>query len=157
MMVSVRDADPSDIPAVVAIERASFSEPWSAGMFRAHLRGDINTFVVACDGGDVVGFAIAHTVIDESELLNMAVKQSMRGRGVGAILLGTICARCAMRGSESITLDVRASNTTARALYASHGFTQVGIRRHYYHEPEEDGLILRAELPISIDNSVGLQ
>jgi ribosomal-protein-alanine N-acetyltransferase len=148
--VRIRDAGFADIGAVVAIERVSFSEPWSEGMFRAHLRGDINTFLVAHEGEAVIGFAIAHTVVDESELLNIAVDQYMRGRGVGAILLDAICGHCAMRGSASMTLDVRASNTVARALYASHEFVQVGLRRRYYHVPEEDALILRAKLPMSV-------
>jgi ribosomal-protein-alanine N-acetyltransferase len=151
--VHIRDASPADICAVVSIERVSFSEPWSEGMFRSHLRGDINTFLVAHDGAGIIGFAVAHTVVDESELLSIAVDQRMRGRGVGAILLDAICGRCAMRGAASITLDVRASNTVALALYASYGFIQDGLRRRYYHVPEEDALILRATLPVSVDSS----
>jgi ribosomal-protein-alanine N-acetyltransferase len=151
--IRVRDARLSDIGAVVAIERLSFSEPWSEGMLRSHLRGDINTFLIAHDEEDIVGFAIAHTVVDEAELLSIAVDPNARARGIGATLLDAICLRCAMCGAASITLDVRVSNIAARALYASHGFTQVGLRRRYYHMPEEDALILRATLPVSVGNS----
>ena len=153
MSIVIRDADPTDIGAVVAIDRVSFSEPWSEGMFRVHLRGGVNTFLVAHDGWRIVGFAIAHTVVDESELLNIAVDPSMRRRGIGTILLDAICKRCAMQGAASITLDVRVSNSTARALYLSHGFVQVGLRCSYYHMPEEDALILRATLPVSAGDS----
>jgi [ribosomal protein S18]-alanine N-acetyltransferase len=152
MTARIRDAHEDDLPPVVAIERLSFPDPWSSRMFRAHLRDSIYTFVVAEEQNAVVGFAIAQTVAVDSEVLNIAVHPDRRAMGVGTTLLDTLLARCAAQGAESITLEVRESNTAARALYGSHGFSPVGRRRRYYREPDEDGLILRATLPVSTNS-----
>jgi ribosomal-protein-alanine N-acetyltransferase len=160
--VHIRDAIPADIDATAAIERVSFTDPWSADMFHVHLRGGINTFLVADEGMPeqarrVVGFVITHTVADESELLNIAVHPDHRDSGIGTALLDTIVMRCTARGARTMVLDVRESNTAAHALYAKRGFTQVGRRRRYYRRPEEDGLIFRAILPVPTSNAASAQ
>jgi len=148
----IRDARPGDIATATVIERMSFSDPWSAPMLRSHMYGDVNLFLVATDGatsGAIVGYAIAYVIAGESELLNIAVHPEHRGRAIGTALLDQLMARCHARGAAVMALDVRESNIPARALYERHGFVIVGRRRGYYHHPDEDGLLMRAELPYS--------
>jgi ribosomal-protein-alanine N-acetyltransferase len=146
--VQIRDAAPSDMTGCHAIERVSFPDPWSVAMLRAHLRGDVNQFLVATihqnDTDTIAGYAIAHVIADESELLNIAVHPDWRGRSIGAALLDALLDRCRSRGAASMMLDVRESNTPARTLYERRGFVTVGRRRRYYQHPDEDGLLMRA-------------
>ena len=143
----VRDAQSGDLKAILEIERLSFSDPWSARMFRPHLYNRAYPFLVAEEQRTVVGFAVAQTVVSEAELLDIAVHPGARGRGVGATLLEALMAQCAVQGAVTMTLEVRESNGAARALYNRYGFDQVGRRRRYYHDPTEDALILQATLP----------
>jgi ribosomal-protein-alanine N-acetyltransferase len=137
-----------DLRAVAAIERAVFPDPWSHGMFAAHLRyGPPEMFLVAeSPDGALLGYALMRAVMDESELLNIAVAPSARRRGVGIALLRAAMATCAAHGAERMLLEVRQSNVAARALYEAHGFAAVGRRRGYYHSPREDAVIMRAEM-----------
>lgn len=144
--ISIRSATDADLARVVEIERASFSDPWSATAFRSALDQDRLNFHVAIQEGGVVGYAVSWCVVDEAELANLAVASAMRGRRVGSALLGRAMADAALAGCVVMHLEVRESNTAARALYASHGFGMVGRRKRYYHEPVEDALILRTTL-----------
>ena len=141
--VVVRAAREEDLRAVADIERASFGDPWSLDAFRSALRQS-GSFVVAEAGGQVVGYAVAWSVMDEAELANIAVAPGSRGQGIGARLLDATLDYAAGSGSVTMYLEVRESNARARALYASRGFEEVGRRRRYYRRPVEDALILRA-------------
>ena len=79
---------------------------------------------------------------DEAEIANLAVADDERGQGVGAALLDAVLQAAEARGSASIYLEVRESNSVARRLYGSRGFSAVGRRRGYYRRPSEDALIL---------------
>jgi ribosomal-protein-alanine N-acetyltransferase len=160
----IRDATELDLDAILQIERTSFEDAWTAGMFHAHLRGSSNVFLVSESiasethtSSGIVGFAVAHIASDEAEILDIAVLPAHRGKGIGAALLDNAMGRCAMQGATSIFLEVRESNVAARALYASRHFAVAGRRKRYYHSPPEDGLILRANLPVSTGNPADLQ
>jgi ribosomal-protein-alanine N-acetyltransferase len=128
---------------VVAIEQASFSDPWTPEMFQVHLGGDPFIFAVAEDEqGTLLGFAVALVAADTAELFEIAVAHQARRRGVGQMLLKHVVARCYALGAATMTLEVRESNAPARALYERHGFVAVGRRTHYYRDPLEDGLLL---------------
>jgi ribosomal-protein-alanine N-acetyltransferase len=145
--VAVRPAGIADLPAVLAIERASFSDPWSRGSFAALLERPRVFFAVAVDGParTVVGHVITWFVVDEAELANLAVAPSARRRGIGGALLRAAVGAAESRGATSMYLEVRASNRAAIALYGSRGFREVGRRPAYYRRPVEDALILRRE------------
>ncbi len=145
--VPVRAATESDLDAVVAIERASFSDPWSRGSFRALVGAAHVYFPVVTSGTELDAFAIALFAADEGELANLAVAPASRGRGRGARLLDDVLAVAAVRGARTVWLEVRESNVAARALYGSRGFMEVGRRRRYYDDPVEDALVLRRGLP----------
>lgn len=147
--IAFRPAGADDVGAIVAIERAAFTDPWTATSFFELLGRPEIVFEVATsvgvDGGVVVGFAVAYLVDYEGDLANLAVGDSVRRQGVGRRLLGHVLDIARSRGVRIIFLEVRESNDAARALYASEGFMEVGRRAKYYVRPTEDALILRKE------------
>ncbi len=146
----VRAAAPSDLDAVVEIERASFGDPWTRALFAGALRAAGSRFdVVLGDDQALMGYIVARFAADEAEVLNLAVAPARRGAGVGALLLSGVMTEARDRRAATVHLDVRESNAAARALYARFGFTEVGRRRAYYREPVEDALVLRCDLPAS--------
>lgn len=147
--VALRGMVASDIRAVVAIEKASYSVPWSETTFRGLLRRRDAELVVAASGETVIGFAVLWCVLDQAELGNVAVSRQWRGRGVGELLVVEMVRRAARRSVTEIFLEVRPSNTVARRLYERLGFSMVGRRRNYYQEPVEDALVLRR--PVALD------
>jgi ribosomal-protein-alanine N-acetyltransferase len=94
-----------------------------------------------------MGYLVAWFIMDEGEIANLAVAPEARSHGVGTLLLGTAIAMARRREVGTIYLEVRDSNAAARALYASHGFQEIGRRRRYYRRPVEDALVLRLVLP----------
>lgn len=155
--VRLRSVAVADLPAIVAIERQSFSDPWSTESFRSAL-GRPEFFFTAAElesvpaglgaapGAAIAGYVLARFVVGEGEVANIAVRPECRGRGVGASLLDATLHEARARKVGAVFLEVRESNVLARALYTSRGFHVVGRRRRYYRRPVEDALILRREL-----------
>lgn len=142
--VALREATIDDLPVIVAIERASFSDAWSRPMFLAHLRARAtDLFMVAQVNGVVVGYAIVRVVGGQSEILNIAVSNSARRGGAGSALLDAAVERATEAGAPEMWLEVRESNDAARALYARKGFEIVGRRPRYYETPVEDALVMK--------------
>jgi len=131
---------------VGAIERAVFSDPWSANDFAECVRSAV-PFLVAEEGGAVVGYAVAHCGADEGEILNLGVAPPHRRRGLGRALVERMLALLAARGAREVYLEVRESNAVARRLYQSLGFGEVARRARYYRRPVEDAVVLRAAIP----------
>ena len=147
-MISLRRAERTDLDAVVAIERVSFSDPpWSRDSFAALVDSPRAYFTVACeDPADaVVGYVVAWFVVDEAEIANLAVAPDHRHRGIGSRLLDAALTEARLAGAVMVHLEVRDSNAAARALYGSRGFEMVGRRRRYYRDPVEDALLLRRD------------
>lgn len=142
----LRAATAADVPAVAAIERAAFSDPWSPSSFATLLGNPAVEFAVAERGGAVLGYTVLWVAADEAELANVAVSAAARGRGVGALLVDNALAAAARRGAATVYLEVRESNVAARRLYASRHFADVGRRRGYYRNPVEDALVLARPL-----------
>jgi len=143
--LSVRAARKSDLGEVSRIEHASFADPWGPGDFRSVLDSPQTIFLVAGDESSeaLAGYAIALTVLDESEILNIAVDPAVRGRGLGGRLLDSAIDEVVKRGAVAAFLEVRESNVAARQLYRSRGFEELSRRRRYYRTPVEDALVLR--------------
>ena len=145
--VTLRRAVNADLPAVVEIERRSFSDPWSTASFRSALDAEGVLFDVAQSAaGEVLGYVVAWCAVDEAELANLAVAAEARGAGVGKALLDAALKYAAERGCVCMFLEVRESIAAARSIYVSRGFEEVGRRRRYYREPVEDALIMRAAM-----------
>lgn len=136
-----------DLPAIVAIERASFADPWSEASFRSMIANpQVIAHVIERDAA-VVGYSIAWMVSDEAELANLAIESGVRHEGLGGRLLDHLLAEIATRGGATIHLEVRAGNVAAQALYASRGFVVSGRRAAYYHSPQEDAVVMRRPRP----------
>jgi ribosomal-protein-alanine N-acetyltransferase len=145
--VTVRAAVEEDLGAIHAIERESFGDPWSLEGFRDLLEHPRAKLEVAVGAGDeVLGYAVAWYVADESEIANIAVAAHARRRGVGALLLDRILYAAAAFGAKTVFLEVRESNVSARRLYEARQFEVAGRRVKYYRQPDEDALIMRREL-----------
>lgn len=144
----VRAARPSDLSAVVAVEQASFTTPWSGPTFTALFqRRSVLFRVLEGPDGRLLGHGILWWVGDEGELANLAVTPDARGRGGGRLLLDALLAEGMARGVRRVLLEVRESNEPALRIYRARGFRQVGVRRDYYTNPREDARVLALELP----------
>jgi ribosomal-protein-alanine N-acetyltransferase len=147
--VTVRPAAARDLDAVVAIERASFGDPWNRESFASALADRNLRFEVAAAEGDVAGYIVYWLAAGEGELANIAVAPARRRDGIGALLLQHVLEAARAAKVAFVHLEVRESNAAARALYARFGFTEVGRRRAYYRNPVEDALMLRCRLEIA--------
>ena len=135
-----------DIPAVHAIERASFSVPWPDEAYGNELRTNrLASYVVARIGDEVVGFAGLWVMVDEAHVTTFAVDPRWRRRRVGERLLLALLDLSQARRAREATLEVRLSNLPARKLYEKFGFRPVGIRPRYYSDNGEDALIMTTE------------
>jgi len=146
-IVRIRGMMPGDLPAVAAVERASYAFPWSEGIFRDCLRVGYLCRVAELDG-EIVGYGIVAMGAGESHLLNLCVRRDVRNRGVGRRMLRLCVERARQAGMEAMFLEVRPSNPRAIALYESEGFVQVGRRKGYYQAEggREDALVLKLDL-----------
>jgi ribosomal-protein-alanine N-acetyltransferase len=144
--IVIRHALPLDLTAVGVIERASFSDPWSLQSFRQSLSRTFVRINVAEDEDVVVGYSVVWMAGEECELANLAVDPGRRGSGLGAALLDVAMREAHEEGTLVMFLEVRDSNESARRLYASRGFNEVGRRPAYYRNPDEDALVLRRDL-----------
>ena len=134
-----------DLDAVTEIERASFADPWSTAEFASVLNAGQAIFLVAEVGekNGIIGYVIAMAVLDQAEILNVAVAPDQRGAGLGGGMLDAALLEVERRGAESVFLEVRVSNAAARALYASRGFVEISRRKNYYRTPVEDALVMQ--------------
>ncbi len=133
------------VPQVAALEKRCFCDPWSEGSIASELENPLSRWLVALEGEQVLGYVGSQTVLDESDMMNLAVDPAFRRRGIARALVCALIEQLRKMGSRCLTLEVRASNESAQALYACLGFVQVGRRKNYYLNPREDALILRKE------------
>jgi len=142
----IRPANPADVAAIAAIERLTFSDPWSKREFTAVLALTHAIFLVVADQRDeVAGYAVVSCIADEAEVLNIAVSPMRQRSGLGGRVLDAAMDEARRRGASKFFLEVRESNAAARALYASRAFKEISRRKRYYQNPAEDALVLRAE------------
>ena len=135
----------SHVLPIAELEKVCFSDPWSESSIRSELNNPLSLWVVAEEGGAVVGYVGSQSVLGWADMMNLAVDPAYRRRGVGEILVNELISRLKNNEVTCLTLEVRASNAPAIQLYQKLGFTEVGRRPGYYHKPREDALILRKE------------
>ncbi len=145
----IRRAGLVDVSAIWAIEAVSFPTPWSRWSFLAELGHRNSHILVAGPPGpqpwQTWGYLIFWVVLEEMHILNLAVHPAQRRRGIARRLLSEGLAQARALGAELAWLEVRPSNTAARALYESFGFKEVGRRPGYYDDTNEDALLLTLE------------
>lgn len=145
MYYEIVPMDRSHIDQIAQLERDCFSTPWTENMLTDALFDPHCSFIVAEDGeGGVLGYAGLHVVLDEGYIDNIAVEEAARRHGVASALLDVYC-RFGEVNLAFLTLEVRASNAPAIALYEKHGFVRAGLRKGYYQHPREDAIIMTKE------------
>ena len=133
---------PEHLDAVELLERECFSEPWSRAQLEATLTDESTELFVALCDGQVAGYAGLSFVLDEGSVTDVAVFPPFRGRGFGRALVQRLKQRSQELRLAFITLEVRASNQAAIALYQSEDFVPVGCRRDFYRKPTEDAVLM---------------
>lgn len=145
-MTRVRKMEVRDIEAILAIQLASPEiAQWSAISYQGVSGGEMAGWVSEDDRG-VAGFLAARELVGETEILNLAVREDVRRRGIGAKLIEAVIAWSRELGAERLMLEVRVSNENAIRFYERHGFVAAGGRTKYYAEPVEDALLLSLAL-----------
>lgn len=134
------------VHAVAELEKLCFRDPWSEKSVASELTNKLALWLVALEEDTVVGYIGSQTVLDESDMMNVAVHPDHRRKGVGEALVCALAVELSKLGSVSLTLEVRATNKPAKQMYEKLGFMQVGRRPNYYRNPKEDALILRKML-----------
>lgn len=133
------------VSQIAQLEAQCFSDPWSEKSIASELGNPLSLWLVAEENGQVYGYVGSQTVLDESDMMNVAVDPGFRRQGIARALIETLIAELSKMGSLCLRLEVRVSNENARALYERMGFRQLGLRKNYYHNPKEDALILGKE------------
>ncbi|MBQ7314097.1 MAG: ribosomal protein S18-alanine N-acetyltransferase [Clostridia bacterium] len=137
-------ADPSMLPAILDIENAAFTCPWSEKSFREAFDSEhITVYAVLAPDGAVAGFSCLMAYDDEGEILNIAAHPDMRRQGIGQTLMDAMLAEGTENGVRTFYLEVRESNAPARHLYEKHGFEILGKRKGYYQKPVEDAVLMK--------------
>ncbi|MHB8908285.1 MAG: ribosomal protein S18-alanine N-acetyltransferase [Syntrophales bacterium] len=153
--LEIGEYEEGNIGEIIAIERDSYSTPWSETIFRSEITSPIARILVSRTvgrrGRQVAGYAVYWRVIDEIHLHNIAVRRDLRRRHVASRMLDEAI-RCArLEGARWMTLEVRRSNLPAQRFYEKFGFSVQGVRPGYYSDTREDALIMWADLHLTPD------
>lgn len=140
----IRPMTPADVPAVAALEKLCFSDPWSERSIASELENPLSLWLVWEEDGTAAAYLGVQRVPPQADVMNVAVSPALRRRGIARALFAEMQRR--LPEIDELFLEVRASNSGAIALYRTLGFAQVGRRPNYYLDPREDALILRKEL-----------
>jgi len=141
------------LPGILELEEACFSAPWTRKMLEAELTGNqFARFLVATVHQEldspvrsIVGYHCFWIVFEELRLMNLAVHESMRGRGIGRALAVEAIGMGLAHAATRAVLEVRASNEPAQRLYRQLGFAPISTRRNYYTNPIEDALLMEMD------------
>lgn len=145
-MMTIIPMNESHVAQIAQLEKLCFSDPWSENSIATELNSHLSYWLVAVVDDCVVGYIGSQSVLGESDMMNVAVHPDHRRKGIAEALIENLSQGLKERGNVSLTLEVRASNDPAIALYHKLGFIQVGRRPNYYRNPKEDALILRKPL-----------
>ncbi len=138
----IREMRPEDLDETARLEEQCFSEPWSRLLLREALESDLDKLWVILEGECLVGYCNFRVIAGEGELMRIAVRSDMRGRGYAGKLMEVLVTDASKRGVTAITLEVRVSNQPAISLYERFGFLKEAVRKRYYTNPVEDALLM---------------
>ena len=150
MITVLRNMAAEDIPALAAIERSCFSDPWSEAMAADLIESPWDEVWVLekeadpmkPETGAMIGYINYRFIAGEGELMRIAILPEHRGHGYSRKLMDVMMDHAAKNQITALTLEVRAGNTSAIGLYEAYGFKKEAIRKNYYHNPTEDALIM---------------
>ena len=140
--IDIGDMETGDLPAVLEIERASFTTPWSETSFFNELKNPRSICRAAKTDGRVKGYIFASRILDEGHILDLAVHPDFRRQGIASALVSHVIEHLREEGVRFLYLEVRESNVPAIKMYGKFGFEEIGIRKKYYASPEEDAVIM---------------
>jgi ribosomal-protein-alanine N-acetyltransferase len=149
--ISYRSADSEDLNRLMGLAEICHGAPhwtsttWSQVMGSA-TTGEQRNILVAESEEELIGFGVVGIAAGQAEIESLAVSTTARRQGIGRSLCEALMQWARMRGASRALLEVRMSNRTARALYESLGFHEVAVRKDYYREPDEDGLVMARAL-----------
>ena len=144
---TLRSAQPEDAPALATLEKALFSEPYSAASCASLIASPLSLATLAVgEDGTVLGYLLAQFIAPEGELFTIATRKDCRRCGIARALMRHLLCEARARGCTVLYLEVRVSNTAAIALYKAFGFKAIGTRRDYYRAPREDACIMQCAL-----------
>lgn len=135
-----------DVEGVYSISKASFSQSWSKASIAKEVVNPTASYFVAELEGTLIGYGGMWHMMDEGEIINIAVTKENRQHKVGSLLLEALLSEAREKGIKSVFLEVRASNRVAQGLYKKYHFKEIGRRKNYYHEPTEDAVNMICEL-----------
>ena len=136
----------ADLLGVADIEQRAITAPWTLAQLQEEIDAVNGMALVADDGASLCGYAFFRICPPESELLHVVVAPEWRRQNVASSLLRHGFTALSDMGCTDCFLEVRQSNMAARSLYERIGFFQTGTRKHYYHQPDEDALLLSRNL-----------
>ena len=131
-----------DLDQVAKIEKETFSMPWSKESLMDFLNREDVVFLAAEENGEILGYCGYLKIIDEADILNVAVKEGHRGKHIGSDMIQKLLEEGNRQGIFRFTLEVRQSNLTAIHIYEKAGFRSAGIRKNFYEKPTENGIIM---------------
>ncbi len=137
-------AQTGDAQEIEKIEKQSFSDAWSINSIQREINQ--KRIIIIKDNDSILGYCIFMIASDEGEILRIAVKENMRKRGIGKKLIISAISEMKNKGCNSVFLEVRASNSAALQLYKSTGFEEIGVRKGYYADNNEDALLFKLEI-----------
>lgn len=138
----IRKMCEQDIDEVEHIEKEIFSVPWSAKSFLDACKNENNIYLACIIDGEVAGYCGLWTVLGEGNITNMAVSHKHRRKGIGRALMQEMEKRGREKEVSVFFLEVRESNSAARALYEGLGYEQIGVRKRFYEKPVESAVIM---------------
>ncbi len=136
----------ADLDAVLALEAHSFDDPWTAEHFRGELANRHSHPQLLWSGDELVGYIVYWLIIDELEILNVAIAPRLRRQGLGRTLVDYVIETALDANARHISLEVRRSNVAAIALYTDQGFAPIAVRKGYYAARKEDAIVMRRDL-----------
>ena len=131
-----------DLDQVMDIEEALFSVPWTREGFLTYLMKKDTMFFVVEEKDQILGYCSMMTVLDEGDILNVAVKKDRQKEGIGQFLVDSVLRIAGMQGIKLVHLEVREGNGAARRLYERLGFKEDGLRKNYYENPVENAVLM---------------
>lgn len=135
----------SDVEDVAALDERCFPTPWTESAYITEIYNQCACYLVARLDGRIVGYAGAWLIMDEAHITTIGVDPECQGRGIGERLLVSLLGEAMRRGVERSTLEVRKFNHVAQRLYRKYGFQPVAVRKGYYTNNNEDGIVMWIE------------
>lgn len=144
---SIREMYEDDISAVLAVDHASFSAPWSKEIYEQEINHNKYAYYfVIEESGEIIGYVGLWIIQEDAQITNIALLPTYRGYKIGEKLFGFAMQFAIQRGADRLSLEVRESNTVAQNLYEKFGLVRGGVRKKYYPDNGEDALVMWVNL-----------